>query len=513
MTDDIEAGLDPNAVRRHAKKMLTEFEYRRRYCRHDFYKPNRAQEKFHALTAREKALRAGNQEGKTHAAGFETATHALARYPEWWVGPRFEVPPLIERPVEFTGWASCTTSIKVRDGAQEKLLGPVRSEGGLGTGMIPLDVLTTGRITMARGIADLVDTVTFKRDVGGIAQIQFKTYEMGREAFQGTPVDVNWLDEDVSRTDDSIYGECLARKITTRGIILCSLTPLLGMSPLRKRFKERKGRECEEVLMTIDDCRVSNGGHIPDDEVPGIIASFKANEVATRVYGADMQGEGAVFETPSDMVRHTRDPRDFPGYWRWGWGVDFRHSGSLTGGHPFAAVLGAHDTDNDIIYIVAAIRLLGQAPSHVAAIKVHPMWDAPVFWPHDGGRAASVMSGETIAMVYKKLGLMMRPTWAQFTDGSFRFDNGIDEMDRRFATGRLKVASHLSEWFDEYMGYHRDNGLVVKQDDDLMSATRQLVMDIRYAKPPEQFRLASKFRRGGGGTEGNLARDIDFDLE
>src|SRR4029077_10714472 len=142
----------------HQRKMLTELEYRMKYNRWDYYKPNRAQLRFHSLRAREKSLRAGNQQGKTHAASFEMATHALGRYPDWWEGPRFEIPPKIERPVAFMGWASCTTSMKVRDGAQEKLLGPGRAEGGLGTGLIPLDVLTTGRVTMARGIADFVDT-------------------------------------------------------------------------------------------------------------------------------------------------------------------------------------------------------------------------------------------------------------------------------------------------------------------------------------------------------------------
>jgi len=503
-------GPDPNAIRRHQKKMLTDLEYRQKYNLWDWYKPNRAQERFHALRAREKAIRAGNQQGKTHAAGFEFACHALRRYPHWWCGPRFETPPAIARPVDFTGWASCTTAMKVRDGAQLKLLGPVRDEGGLGTGLIPLDVLTTGRVTMARGISDFVDTVTFARDSGGKAQIQFKTYEMGREAFQGTPVDVNWLDEDISRTDDSIYGECLARKVTTRGIIMCSLSPLLGMSPLRKRFKERKGAECEEVVMTIDDCRTSLGGHIPDEEIPGIIASFKKNEVATRVYGADMQGEGAVFETAAENIKHDHDPSTFPGYWVWMWGVDFRHSGSDTGGHPFAAVLAAWDRDNDIIYIVHAVRLYGRAPDHVVAIKSHPMWDAPVAWPHDGGRAASLLSGETVAAVYKRHGLSMRPTHAQFPDGSFKLENGLDEMDRRLASGRLKVAVHLTEWFDEYMGFHRKDGLVVKEDDDLMSATRQLVMDIRYAKTPNTFKTTSAWRREGSNT--GVAKGTEFDV-
>lgn len=507
MADDLEEGPDPNDLRRHAKRMFTEAQYRRKYRRIDFYKPNRAQLKFHALITPEKMLRAGNQLGKTHGTGFEFATHATAIYPEWWTGRKFLTPPPIERPVEWMGWASCTTSEKVRDGAQLKLLGPVLDEGGLGTGLIPLDNIV-GRPTMARGIPGIVDTANVRRETGGKAHIQFKSYAQGRESYQGSPVDVNWLDEDVSRDDDSIYGECLARKTTTRGVIMCSLTPLLGMSPLRKRFKERNGKECLEVLMTIDDCRVSNGGHIPDEDVPGIIAQYKANEVQTRVYGADMQGEGAVFETPIAQIKFVRDWREFPPNWRWMWGVDFRHSGSASTGHPFAAVLGCRDIDTDTIYVVAAVRMMGLAPLHVVAMKAHPMWPAPVAWPHDGGRGGSLISGETVAQTYKKLGLRMRPTHATFERGGFGFEDGVTEMTNRLATNRLKVAAHLAEWFDEYQGYHRVNGLVNKVDDDLLSATRQLCMDIRFAKPPFEFAGFDSRSSGGSG----MAAGVDFDV-
>ncbi len=507
-------GPDPNAIRRRQKAMLTEFEYRRMYRRIDFYRPSVKQLAWHNLSAIEKMLRAGNQLGKTHAAAAQMTMDALRLYFDWYEGDRFDVPPAIERPFDFLGWAACDTSATTRAGVQTKLLGDIMQDGGLGTGLIPLDNIV-GQPAMARGIADFVDSVTLRRENGGTAVIRFKTYEMGRKAFQGEAVDEVWLDEDPAASEKGegeIYGECLARLTTTRGRIICTMTPLMGLSPVRKRFKERTPGTAE-VVMTIDDCRVSNGGYIPDEDIPHIVSRYKEHQRATRAYGADMQGEGAVFETPAERIKHSRDPKDFPGYWPWLWGVDFRHSGSLTGGHPFAAVLAAWDRDNDIVYIIHAVRLLGQAPMHVAAIKANPMWDAPVAWPHDGGRAASLMSGETVAAVYRRLGLVMRPTWAQFSDGSFKFENGIDEMDRRLATGKLLVAAHLSEWFDEYQGYHRKDGLVVKVDDDLMSATRQLVMDIRYAKTPVNFRLASKFRGRPAGPEGNLARDIDFDLD
>jgi hypothetical protein len=59
MTDEIEEGPDPNDVRRHAKRMHTEIEYRKRYRRLDYYRPNKKQAEFHALDVVEKMFRAG----------------------------------------------------------------------------------------------------------------------------------------------------------------------------------------------------------------------------------------------------------------------------------------------------------------------------------------------------------------------------------------------------------------------------------------------------------------------
>lgn len=511
MTDETIEGPDPNAIRRHQKRMLTEFEYRRKYRRFDFYQPNEKQLAFHSLPAdrTECMLRAGNQTGKTHAIAAQLTMDALRLYPDWYAGRRFDVPPAIERPFDFLAWAACDTSATTRAGVQTKLLGDIMQDGGLGTGLIPLDHIQPKGVAMARGIADFVDSVVLNREGGGTAVIRFKTYEMGRKAYQGEPVDEMWFDEDPG--DDEIWGEALARLTTTGGRILHSATPMMGLTPVRKRFKQRLPGTAE-ILMTIDDCAVSRGGHIPDADIPVIVARYKANERQARAYGADMQGEGAVFETPVERIKHARDPAEFPAYWPWLWGVDFRHSGSLTGGHPFAAVLAAWDRDNDTIYITHALRLLGQAPTHIAAIKECVMWDAPVAWPHDGGRAASLLGTDTVAAVYRKGGLAMRPVHAQFPDGGNSFEAGIQDMDRRLEQSRLKVSAHLSEWFDEYQGYHRKDGLVVKIDDDLMSATRQLVMDIRFAKAPKDFRAASKWRRGAAGPDANMARDVEFPL-
>jgi hypothetical protein len=39
-------------------------------------------------------------------------------------------------------------------------------------------------------------------------------------------------------------------------------------------------------------------------------------------------------------------------------------------------------------------------------------------------------------------------------------------------TGRFRVFDDLNDWFEEFRLYHRKDGKVVKERDDLMSATR-----------------------------------------
>jgi hypothetical protein len=79
----------------------------------------------------------------------------------------------------------------------------------------------------------------------------------------------------------------------------------------------------------------------------------------------------------------------------------------------------------------------------------------------------------------------------------------------RSATEPLpQSARHLSEVLDEYTNYHRIDGLIHKVDDDLLSAIRVGLMDLRYAKPlggPGSFQRERS-------REPTIARGTDFDL-
>ena len=420
-------------------------------------------------------LRAGNQLGKTTAGAAQLTFDALGLYFDWYQGRRYLEPPKIERPFDFLAWAASTTSVTTRDGVQTKLLGNVRQRDGLGTGMVPLDNIV-GRPTMARGISDFVDTVNLRREVGGKAIIRFKTFEMDRKAYQGEAVDEVLIDEDPG--DDDIYGEVLARLTATDGRILFTSTPRPGRTAICKRFIAQLPGTAE-IRMRMEDAE-----HIPVERRPEIAAGYKDSERATRVDGEYMQGSGCVFEIPESEIKHSNGPAAFSPYWPWLWGLDFSHAGMSASAHPFAAVLACWSRDDgDVIYVVHALKLQRQLPQqHVLAMQRHPCWDAPCSWPHDGN-IRSFESGVTFRDTYKKLGLNMLSGHARFAaTGDYDFEHGIREMEERFATGRLKFAEHLAELWEEYRSYHRVEGKVNKVDDDLLSAVRVLVMDIRRAQ-------------------------------
>lgn len=165
---------------------------------------------------------AANRVGKTEGVGgYETTLHLTGKYPDWWPGRRFTYP--------ISAWAAGDTSKTVRDIIQFKLLGPVDHWG---TGLIPGDSIA--RIVRGSGgLADSVDTIYVHSARGGVSQLTLKTYEQGAVAFQGTERDLIWLDEEPPL---AIYTECLLRTMTNNGMILCTFTPLLGVSEVVLSF-------------------------------------------------------------------------------------------------------------------------------------------------------------------------------------------------------------------------------------------------------------------------------------
>ena len=65
----------------------------------------------------------------------------------------------------------------------------------------------------------------------------------------------------------------------------------------------------------------------------------------------------------------------------------------------------------------------------------------------------------------------------------------------RMQTGRFKVFETVGDFFEEFRLYHRKDGKIVKERDDLISATRYALMMKRFAtiKPADgQWKFVSR---------------------
>jgi len=113
-------------------------------------------------------------------------------------------------------------------------------------------------------------------------------------------------------------------------------------------------------------------------------------------------------------------------------------------------------------------------------------------WPADGRQETLAGAGNPLAEQYRKEGLDLWIDHAQYEDGGTSVEAGIADMLVRMETGRFKVFKHLTDWFDEFRLYHRKDGKVVKEGDDLMSATRYGVMMLRFARTAQEY---DRFRR------------------
>lgn len=405
------------------------------------YSPYSKQAEFHAAGAkyRERLLRAGNQLGKTLAGSAEAAYHLTGKYPEWWQGRRWDRPTY--------GWVGGPTGLSVRDAPQKVLLG---RPGSLGTGMIP--AADIAGYTMARSVADLVDTVRVKHVSGGISTIGFKSYESGREKWQGETLDWVWFDEE---PNEEIYTEGLTRTNATGGIVWMTFTPLLGMSTVVKRFLTEVSPDRHDTNMVLEDAL-----HIPAEKREQLIASYKPHEREARIKGTPILGSGRVFPVVEDDI--ASNAVTIPDIWPRIGGMDFGWD------HPFAAIELCHDTESDIVYVTKCYRKREETPAiHAIALKPWGKW-LPWSWPRDGRRETLEGAGLALARQFKEQGLEMLGTHAQFTDGSVSVEAGLMDMLDRMQSGRFKVFRHLNDWFEEFRLYHRKDGLVVKEADDLM---------------------------------------------
>jgi len=407
------------------------------------------------------AFIAANRTGKTRTGAYIMAVHLTGDYPEWWEGKRFLN--------AIEAWAAGKTNQKTKEIIQNELLGP---DNDLGSGLIPKEAIL--KITKKPGVADAIETVTVRHKSGGVSILSFKSYEQGRDGFEGTKKQVVWLDEEPA--DASIYSECLMRLADQYkpGIIYCTFTPLYGLSDV--------------VMSFLPDGKATKDGTCPDnsdrfsvqttwDDVPHLTAADKKrlwegclpHEREARSKGIPSLGAGAIYPYLEDNI--TCDPFEIPSYWLRGYGMD-------TGWSRTAVVWGAMDPDTKIMYLYSEHYQSEAHPAiHASAIKARGAWMIGAADP----AGANISDGKKIFDMYVSEGLDIVKADKKDREG------GILKVSQLLAAGQVKIFNTLSNTLAEFRIYRRDEkGEIIKKRDHAMDAMRYLLTTgVDYLTAPE----------------------------
>ena len=396
---------------------------------------------------------AANRVGKTACGTYELACHLTGLYPDDWPGIKFDFPT--------NCWALGVSGEQIRDVLQNHIFGKYINNGGVkydSTGWIPDDLVDS--VVSYLGVGRLAKDITVKHISGGKSLLSFKSYSQGQHILMGNEIDFILIDEEPE--DPEIYPQCLVRTLTGNdgkgGYVSLAMTPENGVTELVGQFMDNRQPGQFMINVTWDDAP-----HLDKDARAQLLLSIPEYQRDMRTKGIPLMGTGMIYPIAEERVKV--DPFKIPDYYLQLVGIDFGID------HPFAAVWGAYDPDADIIYVTREYQERGVTPPiHCAAIKAGGR-DIPVTYPHDGDNTEKG-SGDSLITLYRDE-LHIIGKYSLRETGN-KVEPGIMALYDRMQSGRFKVFSTCQEWFKEFRRYHRKDGKVVKQDDDVMDATRYM---------------------------------------
>jgi hypothetical protein len=247
--------------------------------------------------------------------------------------------------------------------------------------------------------------------------------------------------------------------MTNNGMIMCTFTPLMGVSEVvlsflpNGKFEEAATGNRYVVMATWDDAP-----HLDDAVKKELWESIPPFQRDARSKGIPQLGSGAIYPVgESDFVV---EPFAVPDYWPRGYGMD-------VGWNSTAAVFGAINRETDTLYLTHEYKRSQAEPSiHVHGIKAPGDWFPGFIDPASRGR--SQKDGSQLLEDYRALGLKL-----QLAENGV--ESGLYSCWNRLSTGRLKVFKTMGNFLSEFRLYRRDErGHVVKQNDHLMDSMRYL---------------------------------------
>ena len=267
--------------------------------------------KYHASQAKFRFMFGGTRSGKTHSAMIDMVMFALGIHPF--------------RPVIKNAVIWCATVNWEMVG--EVLWGEKLCE------MIPFDMFH--KIAWHNKAANTPRAIWLTNG----SRIVFKTFEQGREAFQGKSIHACYCDEQSKSDSVGIFREIQGRLIDTDGFYSHSMTPLIPCPWLESRI-EKPGSSDEMFFANLNDNRKSRGGYIRDSAIDLMIAEWPEEVQETRIKGLFAAFEGVVYKAFSRKT-HVIPEFKIPDDWDRYRGIDFGYS------NPFACAWLARSPDGE----------------------------------------------------------------------------------------------------------------------------------------------------------------------
>lgn len=432
------------------------------------YNPHLKQQKFHEAgkSVSQRLMAAGNRIGKTYCGCCETAMHATGIYTENWKGHVFTEPVTI--------WIASETFTVTRDVLQKMLVGS--SLDANSKALIHKSLIL--KTTMLPGVPGAIASAEIQHASGGISKLFFKSYNQGREKFQGARVNFIHLDEE---PPIDIYTECLMRLVDVdgkgSGKLILTMTPLKGYTELMAYFFERQSKNLdngdEEIIQNYPEIIYNDKYFIQAtwDDNPFLTEATKAQlratlkpyELEAREKGIPSFGSGKVYQI--EEKEFTINPLEIPSHWGCMYGMDVGFFA------PTAVVFLSHDRDHDIIYVYKEYSNAGSTANvHAGSLMMMGCeWMQGICDPAvDHG---TQRDGISLLDDYNKQGMML-------IKGSYKKEKAVDNLLDRIRTGRFKVFNNCVKFLDEWRKYSRDDkGKIKKGNDHLMNALEFVICD------------------------------------
>ncbi len=305
----------------------------------------------------------------------------------------------------------------------------------------------------------------------GYSDCTFKTYAQGWQEFQGSNMDLIWLDEEPD--DPKIHAECVARcrghGEGTEGSLYYTFTPLLGYSTIYLSFLPNgqlppngvNPESPEKFVIVMDD----NVPHLTEKAKAAMLEEWKLtdpNNIQARKSGIAAIGSGRVYPVDEEFI--VIKPFEIPDYWSKAYGLDF-------GTKNFAVIWVAEDPQTRVKYIYAEYKQKEYVSDivHIDSIKARGESLGGVADPSGGGHRDD---GCRRVDYYRSKGLNL-------ISGENAVIAGIMTVLNHFESGSLKIFNTCTRVINELRVYRYDannpNKVADKQDDHLLDALRYVL--------------------------------------